>query len=100
MLLKYRDQDDYCVACKEVDIDTKTATTTQGAERLLHAIMLLLFFNPPSAVCLVGVLFSFLLLKLMYKDFFIELQTFYSKCNCCFNCDSLELKTKAYSIHL
>ena len=44
VLLKYRDQDDYCVACKEVDIDTKTATTTQGAERLLHAIMLLLFF--------------------------------------------------------
>jgi len=34
VLLKYRDQDDYCVACKEVDIDTKTATTTQGSHHV------------------------------------------------------------------
>lgn len=31
VLLKLRDQEDYCVACKEVDVESRSAATTQGS---------------------------------------------------------------------
>ena len=30
MLLKYRDEEEYCVACREVDVGTQSTASTQG----------------------------------------------------------------------
>lgn len=31
VLLKYRDEEEYCVACREVDVDTQSTASTQAA---------------------------------------------------------------------